>query len=100
MVTIDAFKQIYKTTDSIDDELLQNALDNARDVILAYTNRTQEEWKPFFNGVQSLIAKRFYSQFGAEGLRARREGAVSSTYENLDDGILSVLNIYRTARPL
>ena len=101
MVRLEAFRKNFGVAaDELDDELLTAVLMESRDIILAYTNRTEDEWKPIFDGAQSMIAKRLYNQFGAEGLRSRSEGAFSSAFFGMCEDILPVLKLYRTARPI
>ena len=100
MVTLDKFKKAMEINGDIDDGLLAEILDEARGVILAYTNREESEWKPVFNCFQSMIARSLYNRLGAEGLRSRAEGAVSGVFNEMSADLLAILKMYRAARPL
>ena len=101
MVDIDVLRNMAGINeDELDDVALQALIDEARDLILTYTNRNEGEWLPIFDGVQSLIARKVFNQLGAEGLSAKSEGAVSASFDSLQGDILPALNMFRAARAL
>lgn len=77
-------------------ELLAALLDNARDYILAYTNRN--ELPPGLESAQVQLALIAYNRQGVEGEQSHSEGGASRTFDNLPAGILPQLDAYRLLR--
>ena len=97
MVSIQEIK-IAADTMQLKDDALKAVLNEARDIILAYTQRTDAEWLPVFDGVQLNIAKALVARWGADGLDSIREGSVTAVFASVKDGLLTVLAPYRTVR--
>lgn len=91
-----ALEQLKKLTGESDEELLSLLLENSADAILGFTNRkllplnlvkTQIKW--------ALIT---YNRMGMEGESSRNEGAISQSFIEIPEEILSVLKNNRLAR--
>lgn len=81
--------------DSSKDELLQILIDQAKQQILAYTNR--DELPNCLESIADRLAVIFYNRQGTEGELSRSEGAISQSFETLPTDLTAVLNRYRKA---
>ena len=97
MVSVQELK-IAADTAQIKDDALKAILDEARDIILAYTQRTDADWLPVFDGVQLNIAKALLTRWGADGLDSLREGSVTAAFSSVKDGLITVLAPYRAVK--
>jgi|GEM_PF-5243773 len=99
MIDVEVLRNMLGVSEA-DDGILGKVADEARDLILAYTNRKEDEWIPIFDGIQSLVARKVFNQLGAEGLRSKAEGAVSAAFDSLEGDVLPALNMFRAVRAL
>ena len=80
----------------ISDDLCAALLGDARDMILAYTGRT--ELPPGLVAAQVQLALVLYNRMGIEGETAHSEGGVSRSMEGLPADIRAQLTPYRVAK--
>lgn len=73
-------------SDAASDALLSVLLDDSKDFILGYTRRAPDQWLPCFDSAQLSIAAANFGAFGADGLKSRTEGSVSTVFAG-DSGI-------------
>jgi hypothetical protein len=75
----------------------------AKEFILAYTKRSESQWIPAFDTVQTQIAVINYGRMGAEGLQSRSEGSISTAFfgvTDYPDSVIKTLNPYRLVKGL
>ena len=82
--------------DARNDALLEEMLDSAEGIILAYTGRDVVPEK--LEGAQVEIAAMLYNRMGMEGESAHAEGSVSRSADSLPEYVRRQLNPYRVAR--
>lgn len=80
----------------ISDDLCVMLLLDARDMILAYTGRT--ELPSGLEAAQAQLALVLYNRMGIEGETAHSEGGVSRSMESLPADIKAQLTPYRLAK--
>lgn len=85
-----------RVPDARDDALLQEMIDSAEGMILAYTGR--DEVPEVLEGAQVEIAAMLFNRMGMEGESAHAEGSVSRSADSLPDYVRRQLNPYRVAR--
>jgi hypothetical protein len=79
-----------------DDALLQDLLDAAAEMILAYTGR--DELPPVLQAVQIELAAMQLNRMGMEGESSHAEGSVHRSADSLPEMVRRQLNPYRLAR--
>lgn len=70
--------RIPEITDTTQDTLLEQLLEDAEQEILDFTNRT--EILPNMLGLQRELALTYYNRIGAEGVSSQSEGKMSVSY--------------------
>lgn len=79
------------------DALLLVLLDDAKRVILDYTNRI--ELLPELETIQRELAILYYRRIGDEGITSYSEGSISTSYEtDIPPNLIARLNTYRLAK--
>lgn len=79
------------------DALLLVLLDDAKRVILDYTNRI--EFLPELETIQRELAILYYRRIGDEGVTSYSEGSISTSYEtDIPSNLIARLNMYRLAK--
>ncbi len=98
MTPLERLKTLLGIPDTDRDALLTALLDQARDTILAYTNR--DALVPGLENAVVQLALVTYNRQGMEGEQAHGEGAVSRAFfaEDIPPGIAAQMNAYRLAR--
>jgi len=89
-------EKLKKLTGESDDVLLSLLLEDAKEFVLSYTNRTE-----IITGLQKTVrdmAVIALNRMGTEGESARSEGGESYSFENAPKHIYDVLDRYRLAR--
>ena len=79
-----------------DEQLLNDLLDYAREMIMAYTHR--ESLPETLDGVQIRLAAVLFNRMGIEGEISHSEGGVSRSIEAMPGDIKAQLNQFRLAR--
>ncbi len=82
--------------DAGDEALLNDLLDAAADIILAYTGR--REVPDALKNVQIALAVMTYNRMGMEGESSHNEGGISRSVEALPEDIRRQLNPFRLTR--
>ena len=82
--------------DARDDALLEDLLEDAERMILAYTGR--EMVPEILEGAQLEIAAMLFNRMGMEGERSHSEGSVSRSADSLPEYLKRQLNPYRLAK--
>ena len=82
--------------DAQDDALLEELLDSAEGMILAYTGR--EELPERLEGAQVEIAAMLYNRMGMEGEASHSEGSVSRSADSLPEYLRRQMNPFRLAK--
>ena len=82
--------------DADNDALLNELLDSAGEMILAYTGRSRVP--KALCGAQIEIAVLLYNRMGMEGESDHAEGSVRRSVESIPDQVRAQLNPYRLAR--
>lgn len=93
---MDDLEKLAILTGEKDDELLEILLEDARQFVLSYTNRTRmipALEKP----VRDLVIIAL-NRMGTEGETGRSEGGESYSFDNAPKQIYDILNRYRLAR--
>lgn len=71
-------QRIPEITDTAQDTLLKQLLEDAEQEILDFTNRT--ELLPKMLGLQRDLALRYYNRQGLEGVSSQSQGKMSTSY--------------------
>ena len=82
--------------DAADDALLEDLLDDAAAMILAYTGR--DAVPEVLEAAQLALAAAAYNRMGMEGERDHGEGGVTRSVDALPEDIRRQLNPYRLAK--
>ncbi|MDR7812072.1 phage head-tail connector protein [Lacrimispora sp.] len=93
---MDDIEKLKKLTGESDSELLSLLLEDAKEFVLYYTNRTE-----IVTGLQKTVrdlAVIALNRMGTEGESGRSEGGESYSFENAPKHIYDVLDRYRLAR--
>ncbi len=93
---MDDIEKLKKLTGESDSELLSLLLEDAKEFVLSYTNRTE-----IVTGLQKTVrdlAVIALNRMGTEGESGRSEGGESYNFENAPKHIYDVLDRYRLAR--
>lgn len=93
---MDEIIKLMRLTGESDECLLSLLLEDAREFVLAYTNRTKLI-EPLKKPVRDL-AVIAYNRRGTEGESSRSGGGESYSFDNAPKQIYDVLNRYRLAR--
>lgn len=97
MAQLDSLKFRLEITDTEQDTLLQQLLDDAEAAILEDTNR--EELTFAMQPLQRELAIVYYNRSSASGLKNRSEGGISLTYDTeIPVDIIARLTRYRRLR--
>lgn len=89
-------EKLKKLTGESDEDLLSLLLDDAKDFVLSYTNRTE-----IVTGLQKTVrdlAVIALNRMGTEGETGRSEGGESYSFNDAPKQIYDVLNKYRLVR--
>jgi hypothetical protein len=89
-------EKLKKLTGESDGELLSLLLEDARDFVLSYTNRT--ELPPALQKTVRDLAVIALNRMGTEGESSRSEGGESYSFEDAPKHIYGVLDRYRLVR--
>ena len=89
-------EKLKKLTGESDGELLSLLLEDAKDFVLAYTNRT--ELPTALQKTVRDLAVIALNRMGTEGEASRSEGGESYSFEDAPKQIYSVLDRWRLAR--
>ena len=103
MHKLERLKIKLEITGCAQDDLLDALLMDAGDEILAFTRRSPEQWLPAFDAAQQRLAMMAYGRLGAEGIKSRTEGEVSTAFFGTDDwpdSVVKSLRPYRLAKKL
>lgn len=93
---MDDIEKLKKLTGESDSELLSLLLEDAKEFVLSYTNRTE-----IVTGLQKTVrdlAVIALNRMGTEGESGRSEGGESYSFENAPKYIYDVLDRYRLVR--
>jgi hypothetical protein len=93
---MDDIEKLKKLTGESDEDLLSLLLEDAKEFVLSYTNRTE-----VITGLQKTVrdlAVIALNRMGTEGESGRSEGGESYSFENAPKHIYEVLDRYRLAR--
>ncbi len=93
---MDDIEKLKKLTGESDSELLSLLLEDAKEFVLYYTNRTE-----IVTGLQKIVrdlAVIALNRMGTEGESGRSEGGESYSFENAPKHIYDVLDRYRLVR--
>ena len=82
--------------DASDDALLNELLDSAGEMILAYTGRPR--LSKALCGAQIEIAAMLYNRMGMEGESEHAEGSVRRSVDGIPEQVRAQLNPYRLAK--
>jgi hypothetical protein len=93
---MDDIEKLKKLTGESDEDLLSLLLEDAKDFVLSYTNRT--EIVPGLQKTVRDLAVIALNRMGTEGESSRSEGGESYSFENAPKHIYDVLDRYRLAR--
>ncbi len=93
---MDDIEKLKKLTGESDEDLLSLLLEDAKDLVLSYTNRT--EIVPGLHKTVRDLAVIALNRMGTEGESSRSEGGESYSFENAPKHIYDVLDRYRLAR--
>lgn len=93
---MDDIDKLKKLTGESDEDLLSLLLEDAKDFVLSYTNRT--EIVPGLQKTVRDLAVIALNRMGTEGESSRSEGGESYSFENAPKHIYDVLDRYRLAR--
>lgn len=88
--------KLKKLTGESDTELLSLLLEDAKDYVLSYTNRT--ELPPALQKTVRDLAVIALNRMGTEGESGRSEGGESYSFEDAPKHIYGTLDRYRLAR--
>lgn len=88
-----ATERVKARAPDIPDALAEALLEDARDAILAYTERT--ELPAVLVGAQVQLAVVYYNRMGAEGETSHSEGGVSRGMESLPADIEAQIRPYK-----
>ncbi len=83
-------------TGEADEKILQTLLEDAKEFVLAYTNRTV--LPDALNKTVRDLAVIALNRMGTEGETSRSESGESYSFDNAPAGIYRVMNRYRLAR--
>ncbi|ASN70288.1 hypothetical protein 10S9_34 [uncultured Caudovirales phage] len=89
-------EKLKKITGESDEDLLSLLLEDAKEFVLSYTNRTE-----IVTGLQKTVrdlAVIALNRMGTEGESSRSEGGESYSFENSPKHIYDVLDRYRLVR--
>ncbi len=89
-------EKLKKLTGESDEDLLSLLLEDAKEFVLSYTNRT--ELPPALQKTVRDLAVIALNRMGTEGESGRSEGGESYSFENAPKHIYDVLDRYRLAR--
>jgi hypothetical protein len=89
-------EKLKKITGESDSELLSLLLEDAEELVLSYTNRT--ELLPVLQKTVRDLAVIALNRMGTEGESGRSEGGESYSFENAPKHIYDVLDRYRLVR--
>ena len=89
-------EKLKKLTGESDSELLSLLLEDAEELVLSYTNRT--ELPPALQKTVRDLAVIALNRMGTEGESGRSEGGESYSFENAPKHIYDVLDRYRLVR--
>lgn len=89
-------EKLKKLTGESDSELLSLLLEDAEELVLSYTNRT--ELLPALQKTVRDLAVIALNRMGTEGESGRSEGGESYSFENAPKHIYDVLDRYRLVR--
>jgi hypothetical protein len=89
-------EKLKKLTGESDGELLSLLLEDAKDFVLSYTNRT--ELPPTLQKTVRDLAVIALNRMGTEGESSRSEGGESYSFEAAPKHIFGVLDRYRLVR--
>ena len=87
---------LKKLTGEQDETLLRVVLADARDEVLAYTNRSR--MIPALEKSVRDLAVINYNRMGTEGEASRNMAGESYTFDNTPQSVYGILNRYRLAR--
>lgn len=82
--------------DAKDEALLQDLLDGAQEMILAYTGR--DALPPVLQAAQLELAAVLFNRMGMEGETSHAEGSISRSADSLPEMIRRQLNPWRLAK--
>ena len=89
-------EKLKKLTGESDTELLSLLLEDAKDYVLSYTNRT--ELPPVLQKAVRDLAVIALNRLGTEGESSRSEGGESYSFEDAPKQIYGILDRYRLVR--